>query len=315
MLSRVASSLYWMGRYLERAENVARILTVTAEASVDLEGLDEARARAEWDDLQHSIPGWDAPKIDFASPEKRAVACIESLLLDANSPVSVRSTLGHARENARSVREALTREVFEQINEAHRDLRKRGRLRDRVVALDALEKTHRSILTTLGAIEHTLSRDQGWTFMKLGEAVARTLRTLLVLGAKLPSLREESEVDLPLHYARWRSTLRSVASLENFRRAHGAHFDADRVVRFLLFDPAAPRSVRCGLVRMQGYLEALPSSQGLTPPKRIAGALAARIQYEDQRIMEERNLTPFCQETVLEIRELHDAVQRQYFPF
>jgi uncharacterized alpha-E superfamily protein len=315
MLSRVASSLYWMGRYLERAENVARIVIVTTEASVDLEGLDESRARAEWDDLQHSIPGWVGPTARFASPEKRAVACVESLLLDASSPVSVRTTLGRARENARSVREALTREVFEHLNEAHRDLARRGRLRDRVVALDALEKTHRSILTALGAIEHTMSRDQGWTFMKLGEAIARTLRTLLVLHAKLPSLRGDAMVDLPLHNARWRSTLRSVASLENYRGAHGGHLDADRVVRFLLFDPAAPRSVRCGLARMQGYLESMPSPSRLTAPRRIAGTLVARIQYDDQHIMDEPDLTPFCEQMVSEIRSLHEAVERQYFPF
>ncbi len=313
MLSRVAGSLYWMGRYLERAENVSRLLMVTAEDSSDLEGLDEERARAEWESLGQAIPGWNPPPL-FEDPEQRAIACIESLLLDESSPVSVRSTLGRARENARGVREAITREIFENLNEAHRDLARRRRFRDRVVALDAVVESHRAILTTLGAIEHTLSRDQGWTFMKLGEAMARTLRTLLVLRARLPGLRSAAAGDLPVYYARWRALLRSVASLENYRREEGSQVDPDGVVRFLLLDPVAPRSVRCGLARMKRSLDTLPRASSMTAPSRIAGRLLSRVEYDDEKIMEKPDLTPFCDEMIGEIRGLHGAIELQYFP-
>lgn len=314
MLSRVAGSLYWMGRYLERAENVSRLLSVTAEDSSDLEGLDEERAREEWEDLRQAIPGWVPPPFD-QDPEQRAIACIGSLLLDRECPVSVRSTLGHARENARAVREALTREVFENLNEAYLDLARRRRFRDRVAALDAVGNSHRAILTALGAIEHTLSRDQGWTFMKLGEAMARTLRTLLVLRARLPGLRSAADADLPLYYARWRALLRSVASLENYRRNRGSLVDPDEVVRFLLFDPVAPRAVHCGLARMKNYVDSLPRAETVTAAARISGTLLARIRYDDQRIMEKPDLTPFCDEMISEIRGLHEAIERQYFPY
>ena len=313
MLSRVAGSLYWMGRYLERAENVARLLLVTAEDTSDLEGLDELRARAEWEDLAQAIPGWDPPDLSL-EPERRTIACVESLLLDPAVPVSVRSALSAARENARGVREALTREVFENLNEAYQDLKRRRRFRDRVAAMDAVADGHRAILTTLGAIELTLSRDQGWTFMKLGEAIARTLRTLLVLRARLPGLRSAAEADLPLYYARWRATLRSVASLENYRRTRGTVVDADAVVRFLLFDPDAPRSVHCGLSRVKRYIDTLPRSQAATPASRIAGRLLAQIEYDDTRILEKPDLTPFCDEMIDSMRGLHVAVERQYFP-
>ena len=313
MLSRVAGSLYWMGRYLERAENVSRLLLVTAEDSSDLEGLDEERARSEWRDLAEAVPGWTPPDLDQES-DRRAIACVESLLLDPNTAVSVRTALERARENARAVREATTREVFENLNEAYQDLKRRRRLRDRVVALDAIAQSHRAILTTLGAIEHTLSRDQGWTFMKLGEAMARSLQTLLVLRARLPGLRSAAGEDLPLFYARWRALLRAVASLENYRRVRGSLVDPDDVVRFLLFDPDSPRSVRCGLVRMKAYLDALPKPSSITPPARIAGKLLAKIEYDDEAIMEKPDLTPFCDEMLAEIHGLHDAIERQYFP-
>lgn len=314
MLSRVAGALYWMGRYLERAENVSRLLIVTAEDATELEGFDDQRARAEWEQLALAVPGWKPPSLD-GGPEARAIACIESLLIDGEIPQSVRHTIGAARDNARGVREAITREIFENLNEAHQALRRRRHFRDRVSALDAVVEAHRSILTALGAIEHTLSRDQGWTFMKLGEAMARTLRTLLVLRARLPGLRSAAGDDLPLVYARWRALLRSVASLENYRRASGSIVDADDVVRFLLFDPFAPRSVRCGLARMKVYLDSLPRGAAMTPPARIAGTLLAHIEYDDVKIMDKPDLTPFCTEVIDEIRGLHEAIERQYFPY
>ena len=314
MLSRVAGSLYWMGRYLERAENVSRLLLVTAEDASDFEGLDVERARAEWDDLRQAIPGWVPPPL-AADPEQRAIACIRSLLVDANCPVAVRSTLDRARGNARGVREALTRETFENLNEAYQQLKARRRYRNRVDAMDAIVTSHRAILTTLGAIEHTLSRDQGWTFMKLGEAVARTLRTLLVLRAKLPGLRSAASSDLPLYYARWRALLRLVASLENYRRDQGSLVDPEKVVRLLLFDPQAPRSVRCGLTRIKAYVDALPREEEMTEAARLAGSLLAKIQYEDEEILKESDLTPFCDEMISDIRGLHDAIERHYFPF
>ena len=88
---------------------------------------------------------------------------------------------------------------------------------------DALSQIHRGIRSTVGAIEHTLTRDQGWLFLKLGESVERISRTALVLTAKLPALLvHEPKADIPVYYTRWRSLLRDLASLENLRAACGA---------------------------------------------------------------------------------------------
>ncbi len=220
-----------------------------------------------------------------------------------------------ARENARAIREALTREVFQYLNEAWRDLQGHGRRRPRdpAAALDVVNRTHEALLTTLGAIEHTLSRDQGWTFMKLGEAHERTLRTALVLRAKLPGLTmEEGKAALPLVYARWRGLLRSVASLENYRRAYGAALEPDHVVRFLLFDPVSPRSVRCGVRRMKSYLDQLPGGAQVSRADRILGRLAAKLEYDDEQILA-TDVLPFLDRVTVSLAETHEAVERQYF--
>ena len=315
MLSRVAESLYWIGRYLERAENVTRLLMVTTEVAVEIEGLDDALAQAQWDELLAAVGADGGPPIRFSQEDGLSLPYVRWLLLDEGNPVSVRKSLAHARENARSVREALTLEVFLDLNESHREL---DRLRDEVPgdpvrALDDVGRTHRAIRTILGSIEHTLSRDEGWSFMKLGEAFERTQRTLWVLGTRLPGLEKLGSGDLPVYYGLWRALLRAPASLENYRTLHGAHLDPATVLRFLLFEPSAPRSVRCGVLRIATYLDRLPGGVDSDEARRIVGRLDARLRYDAEEILNAKGAVEFCAATSRSIAEAHDAVGRGFF--
>ena len=315
MLARVADALYWTGRYLERAENVARLLLVTSEISVEIEGLDDEVSQAEWDSLLLAIPGAENLPRDFSPNTGLALPYLKALLLDEANPVSVRWSLARARENARSVREALTRETFLTLNTAWRDLETLARqpLASPGEGFEAVGRVHGDILGVLGAMEHTLSRDAAWTFLKLGEAMERTRRTALVLRAKLPQLSGGQGRDLPLVYARWRSLLRSVSSLENFRRQHGARLDPEQVIRFLLFDRHAPRSIYCGLARMKNYLAQLPQREQAEGAARIVGRLLARVEYDDAQILEKPDLTPFLGEVLARLYAADEAIARQYF--
>lgn len=315
MLSRVAESLYWIGRYLERAENVTRLLMVTTEVAVEIEGLDDALAQAQWDELLAAVGADGGPPIRFSQEHGLSLPYVRWLLLDEGNPVSVRKSLAHARENARSVREALTLEVFLDLNESHREL---DRLRDEVPgdpvrALDDVGRTHRAIRTILGSIEHTLSRDEGWSFMKLGEAFERTQRTLWVLGTRLPGLGRLGSGDLPVYYGLWRALLRATASLENYRTLHGAHLDPATVLQFLLFEPSAPRSVRCGVLRIVRYLERLPVGVDSDEARKIVGRLDSRLRYDADEILNAQGAVEFCAETSRCIAEAHDAVGRGFF--
>jgi uncharacterized alpha-E superfamily protein len=316
MLSRVADSLYWLGRYVERAENVARLLIVASETAVELEGLDQELAQSEWDDLLAAVPGSEGGGFEFSREEGLALPYVRWLLLDEGNPVSVRHSLARARENARSVREALTKEVFSNLNEMYRDLdrSRRRAARDPVAAQQEVVRTHGAILTTLGAMEHTMSRDQGWNFMKLGEALERAQRTLLVLRAKLPVLSQYGGADLPLFYARWRGLLRSVASLENYRGSRGGQLDPARIAQFLLFDGTAPRSVLCGVNRIRGYLDRLPGGQTTSEADRILGRLHAALRYDDDTILTKSDLPGFCAQAADSLTAAHEAIARQYFP-
>ena len=315
LLSRVANSVYWIGRYVERAENVNRHVLVAGEFAVELEGIHEEIAVQEWESLVASLPrtGVNQPGLPHLVIAPEAVLqYMVSFLVDRENLFAVVASLGKARENARTVAETITVEVTTNLNEAFRRLsaHRPNTIKDLGVAQDIASRTHNSILTTLGAIEHTLSRDESWSYMKMGEAIERTQRTVLVLRTRLPNLlnyRDDSED--PLYYASWRSVLRTLSSLENYRQENGPRFTPDQVVRFLLFHPSTPRSVYCGVRRMAGYLNGMADSGSATKDaKRRLGKLAAKLEFDQEEIMGNGKTLDFLDDVLSELYHVHEAV-------
>ena len=303
MLSRVANALYWMGRYLERAENLTRCLLVTEELATEIHAFNEKLAQAEWSDLGAIFPG----DVDGISDLDH----LRGFLAGARNPYSILFSLGKARENARAVREALSVEVFVTLNETYRALEAHasGGAPDRPDVRAALSATHTGLLSIVGAVEHTLSRDQGWLFLKLGESLERVYRTAAFLRAKLPGLvTPPPDTDIPLYYVQWRSLLRSLSSLENFRKLHGARLEPGAVIDFMLFDPHAPRSIRFGAASVKAHLEEISGSREVTPPARIVGRLHARLCYHDGG-----PALPLLDDVQAELGRTHDALDVQYF--
>jgi uncharacterized alpha-E superfamily protein len=316
ILSRVADGLYWMGRYLERAENTARLLLVTEELSTEVLGLDEALARSEWNDLRTIFPGFAENEPPARRLTNLAAASLLGLSIDPENRHSVFYSLKKARDNARSVREALTLEVFINLNETYRELEMQNRrqLADPATFRSAMHSTHRGIMSTVGAIEHTLTRDAGWLFLKLGESLERVFRTAVILRVKLPALvAAEPKVDLPLFYSQWRSLLRGLSCLENYRKAFGARLEHIDVLQFLLFDPQTPRSVRYGATAVKEYLDRISSASEMSQPARIVGKLSAELSYQGHDLIREGEILPFLDHVLTELGHTHDALSTVYF--
>ena len=313
MLSRVADALYWMGRYLERSENITRLLLVTEDFSTETQGLAEQVAQSAWKDLLAIFPSAQvAPPASAFAPMSQAY--LVGLFLDAANPYSVHYSLRKARENARSVREALTVEAFLAINETFRTLdglSRRG-LTDLPALRDALGATHKGLFATMGAIEHTFTRDESWLYLKLGESLERAYRTALVLRAKLPALgAAEPRADVALFYTQWRTLLRALCSLENYRRVYGARLEPELVVTFLLFDPHSPRSLRYGAEALKHHLEQIAGAPG--PALRLIGRLHAELSYHDAGAAPGGDHAAFLDRVVDVLGQAHDAISAQYF--
>jgi uncharacterized alpha-E superfamily protein len=314
ILSRVADALYWMGRYLERAENATRLLLVTEELSTEFLGLDEDMARAEWESLAAIMPG-PLPG-ELRRPGALAGAALQTLALSPQHPNSVHFSLKKARDNARTVREALTVEVFVNLNETYQNLEAYAR-RSRIDAPNlrgALSEAHRGILSTVGAIEHTLTRDPGLVFLRLGEALERLFRTASILRVKLPSLMDPAPtLDLPLVQNRWRALLRALSSLENYRQSFGARLEPPDVLGFVLFSAQAPRSLHYGAAAVKAQLDHLSNGGPPSVPARIMGKLAAELAYQSDEVVERGDYIPFLDRVLGDVGKTHDAISTVYF--
>ena len=316
ILSRVADALYWMGRYLERAENITRLVLVAEEVASEVVGLDEDLARSEWTDLRAIFPSGEAGADPPRTLRLLAQATLYELSIDPTHPQSIFFSLKKARDNARTVREALTIEVFVALNETYRELEActRRQLADPPTVRSVLAATQRGILSTAGAVEQTLARDPSWLFLKLGESMERVFRTTVVLRAKLPALlSQEPKIDTPLYYTRWRGLLRGLSSLENYRKAHGARMEPEDALQFLLFDPYTPRSLRYGTTAVRETLERISGGNQLSLPARIMGKLAADLAYQGQDVIREGRALPFLDHLLSELTRCHDSLSTAYF--
>lgn len=244
-----------------------------------------------------------------------ALPYLSSFLLEELNPCSTFFSLRKARENARAVREALSLEVFLNLNDTYRTLEGHARkgLTDLPGFRDVLTATQRGLLAAVGSVEHTLSRDHCWLFLKLGESVERVQRTALVLTAKLPALLDTAPAADALFYARWRSLLRGLASLENYRRMFGARMEPELVLRFILSDAHAPRSLNVGCHSVKDYLERIAGGAERTTPTRVMGRLCARLAYDETDAARPAEIREFLVGVLAELDRAHEALSAQYF--
>src|SRR5262249_32688080 len=278
------NNLYWMGRYLERAENTTRILLVTDDLTTETGGFHSPLTAGAWQDLFSIFPGAELVNGRWRRTASPPLDHLLGFLVEPFNPCGVHFALRKARENARAVREALSMEVFVCLNETYRAVESYGpkELSDLPAVRAALAATHTGLLGVVGAIEHTLSRDEGWFFLKLGEALERVFRTASVLRTKLPALLDGAPARaLTLSYTQCGSLLRALSSLENYRRRYGAALEPQSVMQFLFFDPHTPRSLRSGAGTVQNYLDFIAETAELTPPARAIGKLYARLAYDE----------------------------------
>ena len=315
MLSRVADALYWMGRYTERAEHITRLLLVTDDFATEALGLDENVAHTAWKDLLAIFP---AAQLTRETPPYAPVALpyLLSFFADARNGYSVSFSLRRARENARAVREALSLEVFVVLNEVFHALEswEKKPPADVPGLRSALTSVHRSLFSIVGAIGHTLPRDEGWRFLRLGESLERVYRSAQVLRAKLPGLLAPVEgADVALQQTQWRTLLRALASLEHFRKVHGARLEPDVVVPFILFEEESPRSLLHGTQTVLRYLVAISGDGRANPAAELTERLVLKLRTRDAAITHSGDVGAFLDHVADDAAKIHDAIDVRFF--
>ena len=238
LLSRVADSVYWMARYIERAENVARFIGVNLNLQIDL----PLAPSQQWQPLIDTSGDAEVFKERFGGATQARV--IEWLAYDTENPSSIASCLRFARENARSVRETISSEMWTQVNTMYLQIQTQRSLPEPERMLDAFREIRMGCHLFEGVTDATMSHNEAWHFMRLGRMLERADKTSRILDVKyfmlLPSLRD---VGTPYDDIHWSAVLKSVSGFEMYRKKYGRITPPD-VVDFLVMDNEFPRAVR-----------------------------------------------------------------------
>jgi len=258
LLARDAEGLFWMARYLERVENLARLIDVTQ--SFESPGYET--------DAWFGLIRINADEKNFAergfSPDADHVK--RFYLLDKGNPTSVPAMLEDARTNARTLRPLMSTEMWRQLNVFHRFA---SQLTPEELEGDALSrlctKLKEGVQAHTGITEGTLYRDQGWYFYELGRLVERADQTTRMLDIKYTTmLPRDGEAKRVAELTQWNAVLRAAAGYHAFKRRTRASFSAEDVVHFLLRDPSSPRSVLLCVRRAEAHLDDLRRIYGLS---------------------------------------------------
>ena len=317
MLSRIAENIYWMARYLERAENTARLLDVNYYAMAEApHGHGGAElVPGQWRGLLAMTGNEPAFFQHYAEADEASI--VDWLVFRTDNPSSIRVSLQHARDNARSVRYYLNLEMWEAINRAYLALFVDG---EATTERDQLQQFCAAVRETshlfFGIADATLSRDLGWYFMQAGRYLERADNLLRLLTVRFGQGTDSTTADPILDDQRNRAFLRSIGAYEAFRkRFHASALDPWSMARFLLMDETFPRSVLASASALHAALEAIMQHNPAASyePARRAGWYAAQLRYlpgaED--VIEKG--TPSLAELLGELGRIADAVSQTFF--
>lgn len=272
LLSRVADSVYWIARYIERAENVARFIGVNLNLQIDL----PLAPGQQWQPLIET--GGDAALFKERFGEATQARVIEFLAYDHENPNSIASCLRAARENARSVRETISSEMWAQTNAMFLQIQSQRSLPEPERMLDAFREIRMGCHLFFGVTDATMTHNEAWHFMRLGRTLERADKTSRILDVKyfmlLPSA---ADIGTPYDDIHWAAVLKSVSGFEMYRKRFGRITPAD-VVDFLVMDREFPRAVR--------YCGRWPQRLAWTWSSRCRPAAPARVRSRVVRAIE-----------------------------
>jgi uncharacterized alpha-E superfamily protein len=311
MLSRVANSIYWMCRYIERAENVARFISVNLNLLLDM----PSEKGKHWEPLV-MITG-DQAQFEKKNSDYNRDAVIRFLTFDRDYPNSILSCLAAARENGRSIREIISSEMWEHLNNFYLELA------DAKSLTMALEDPHRffkiiqmrSHLFT-GLMDSTMSHGEAWNFARIGMMMERADKTSRILDVKYFMLLPQADlVNTPIDNIQWTAVLKSASAFEMYRKKHH-HITPRKVAGFLIFDSQFPRSIRHCIAKAQICLHRIsgsPTGSARNDVEKMLGRLKADIEYTDIDEVVDHGLHEYLDRLQTRLNQVDGAIGTTFF--
>jgi uncharacterized alpha-E superfamily protein len=310
MLSRVADALFWMSRYLERAEYVTRLLDVWFFVELDLRAIAPAgSSAAHWKNLS-TILQQPIPPIE----DGNNASLMQRFIFDLDNPVSIMSCVSRARSNARGVRGSINSEIWRALNKLY------WQLSDASFRAEALDSPHEFFQVVesgsqlfQGACDSTLDHDEGWQFIQLGKYLERADKTLRILDAEQSGGKEgDDPAGLPLANVRGAAVLKACRAYEAYQRLYVGRVEPERVIEFLLLYPTSPRSVRFSLEAAAKSLAVVGDASGRGKAERLLGRVLADLKFTEVEQLLGEDLHEFLTTVLGRCAEVGQSVQQHY---
>jgi uncharacterized alpha-E superfamily protein len=316
MLSRVANSLYWMARYIERAENIARIVDVNLQLLLDMRNLDEKRLLKYWEPIVTATG--DEQAFFKSHPHATANAVTEFLVFQPDNPNSIFQCICQARENARMVRDQITQELWEELNRIYLFIRSKQARKswDRSPS-EFFQEIKSASLHIIGIIDATLIHDEGLWFVQAGQFLERADKTTRIMDVRYQSLPERGvpERITPDAALEWSAVLRSCSAWDAYKTIYGSDVHPRHVAEFLLLDDNFPRSVRFCVNELNHVLRRIsgvPPGRFTNDAEKLTGRLLAELQFSTIEEIFDVGLHRYLDEAQAKLNNIGFALFRAY---
>lgn len=313
MLSRVAESVYWLSRYVERAENVARFIDVNYNITLG----DSDEIANQWSPLIYTTGDQEAFEERYETASRENV--LNFLLFERENPNSILSCVVAARENARTIREIIPSIVWEQLNKFYMLVRSAAGFE---ATLDQpqefCEQVRLASHLIVGAMDAIMSHGEGWHFSRLGRLIERADKTSRIVDVQYYILLPKAQdIGSTLDVVRWSALMKSASALEMYRRQHGK-IVPDRVADFLILDRFFPRSMHFCLMKAHNSLRNITgSSEGtfhMLSEQRM-GRLCSNMDYTSIQDIIQHGLHQYIDDFQQQLNLVGDAIKQDLFTF
>jgi uncharacterized alpha-E superfamily protein len=309
MLSRVADSLYWMSRYIERADGILRMLKINYASSQD--DLHEFS----WTPVLRIFTYLDEKQANAIARDSRTV--LQYMVTDRENPNSVMNMVTHARENARSVQDHITKELWQCLNDFYHTIRENHLVRalqreDPITVLDVLIKQG---LLYYGTTDITMARGEGYAFMNIGKLLERGMQSVDILDIKFGDLQYDFTKTDTMY---WKYLLLSISGYELYLKTYRSGFEARNVVEQIVLNNDFPRSIVYSITHMHRYFVRLKSegnTEGFRKIEFMVGKVESKVMFSSVEEIMEEGLHAYLTGVKEELYEVANALNAYYFAY
>jgi uncharacterized alpha-E superfamily protein len=312
MLARIADSLFWMSRYIERADGMMRMLKINYNVSLDK----NSTVDFSWKPVLKLFTDLDDAGIEELQYDSKKV--MHYMIEDRNNTSSLFNIIRNARENARGAQDHITLEVWGCVNDFYHNIRSENvnTMIENGQSIQLMDELLKSGLLYYGTSDITMPRGEGWSFMNIGKALERALQTVDLLDSKYSALQYDLSAQAETPY--WRYLLMSASGYETYVKTYREGMNGKHVAEMMILNTDFPRAILYSVVQLTRNFEKIRSDRNLERYKEIEfliGKLRSTLRYTDVSNLSQQDFQALLLNTRSNLFQISNALNTHYFNY